>query len=194
MRELVSELHRHPAAERVADDGSPLDVEDGKQVAHPVGVGSDRVIGARLVRLPVAQQVDGDHREPLREPGLNRLPGRGIVTDPVDQQDHRAGAGDAERAPITVQCPKLQLRRDLSHRAKIGLALSHGRQLRCRAREGDQVGSSSSNFLSACCARNRSNSAPSSSPLGRSSSRVSSDRFSCASMKASYCRSSAVTT
>jgi len=28
-------------------------------------------------------------------------------------------------APITVQCPKLQLRRDLSHRAKIGLALSH---------------------------------------------------------------------
>jgi len=58
LRELVSELHRHPAAERVADDGSPLDVENGKQVAHPVGVGGDRVIGARLVRLPVAQQVD----------------------------------------------------------------------------------------------------------------------------------------
>src|ERR1700742_250729 len=125
MRELVRELHRDPAAERMADDGGPLDVQDGKQVAHPVGVRRDRIVGAWFVRLPVTQQVDGDHREPLREPGLNGLPGRGIVTDSVNQQDHRAGAGDAERAPITVQGPKLQLWRDLSHRAKIGLALSH---------------------------------------------------------------------
>ena len=140
LRELVGELHRHPAAKRVTDDGDPLDVEHGKQVAHPVGVRRDRVVGAWLVRLPVAQQVDGDHREPLRELGLNRLPGGGVVTDPVNQQDHRARAGDPERTPIAVDRAELQRRGDFPHRAQIGRlprpACASCRQLRCRARWG----------------------------------------------------------
>lgn len=36
----------------MADDGHPLDVEHRQQVAHPVGVGRHRVVGARLVGLP----------------------------------------------------------------------------------------------------------------------------------------------
>ncbi len=71
LRELVGELHCHPAAERMAHDGDPLDFEHAEQVAHPVGVRRDRVVGARLVGLPVAQQVGGDDREPLRELGLD---------------------------------------------------------------------------------------------------------------------------
>jgi len=40
-----------------ADDGHLVDVEDGQQVAHAVGVGGDGVIGPRLVGLAVAQQI-----------------------------------------------------------------------------------------------------------------------------------------
>ena len=67
LRELVGELHRHAAAERVADDGDPFDVEHAEQIAHAVGVRGHRVVGARLVGLAVAQQIGRDHGEPLRE-------------------------------------------------------------------------------------------------------------------------------
>ena len=48
---LVGELGGDAAAERVADDGGPVDAEHLEQVAHAVGVGRDRVVGAGLVRL-----------------------------------------------------------------------------------------------------------------------------------------------
>lgn len=102
MWELVGELHRHPAAERMPDDGHALDVEHRQQVAHPVGVARDRVVGARFVGLPVSQQIGGDHREPLSELGLHGIPGRGVVADAVDQQDRRPGAGDTERSFVPV--------------------------------------------------------------------------------------------
>ena len=59
--ELVGELHRHPAAEAVPDDGDLVDAEHGEQVAHAVGVAADAVVGARLVGLAVAEQVGRDH-------------------------------------------------------------------------------------------------------------------------------------
>jgi hypothetical protein len=92
----------------MTDHRDSLDIEDRKQVSHPVGVRRDRVVRPRLIRLPVAQQVDGNDRKPLREFGLHGRPGRGIVANPVDQQDHRAGAGDAEGAPITVDGAELE--------------------------------------------------------------------------------------
>ena len=55
LRELVGELHRHSATERMTHYGYPLDVEHAEQVAHPVGVRRDRVVGARLVGFTVAQ-------------------------------------------------------------------------------------------------------------------------------------------
>ena len=55
------------------DDRDPFDVEDAEQIAHPVRVGGDGVVGARLVGLAVAEQVGGDDGEPLRERGLHVL-------------------------------------------------------------------------------------------------------------------------
>ena len=74
LRVLVSKLHGDTAAEGMADDGHPLDVQHREQVPHPVGVGRHRVIGAGLVGLAVAEQIRRDHREPLRQLGLHRLP------------------------------------------------------------------------------------------------------------------------
>ena len=127
MRELVGELHRHPAAERMADDGHPLDVEYGKQVAHPVGIAGDRVVGARFVGAPVTEQIGGDDRESLSELGLHRIPRRGVVTDAVDQQNRRPGPGDPERPLVPVNGAELQRGRGhFAHRAKIGFALPLG--------------------------------------------------------------------
>ena len=44
--ELVGELHRDPAAERVADDRHVLVAESGQQVAHAARVGAERVVPA----------------------------------------------------------------------------------------------------------------------------------------------------
>ena len=59
--ELVGELHRDPAAERVADDGRAVVPEREHQVAHAAGVGAERVVAARLGRLAVAEQVGREH-------------------------------------------------------------------------------------------------------------------------------------
>ena len=58
--ELVGELHRDAAAERMADDGRRRDPEHRQEVAHPAGVGAERVVAARLARAAVAEQVGGD--------------------------------------------------------------------------------------------------------------------------------------
>ena len=78
-----------------------------EQVTHPVGVGRDRVVGAWLVGLPVAQQIWGNDREPLGEFGLDGIPGGGVVADAVDQQDRRPGTGDPVRPLITVDGAEL---------------------------------------------------------------------------------------
>ena len=51
--ELVGELHRDPAAERVADDRGPRRCSSsGQQVADAAGVGAERVVAARLAGAP----------------------------------------------------------------------------------------------------------------------------------------------
>jgi hypothetical protein len=59
--ELVGELHRHTATEAVADHGDLVDAQHGEQVAHPVGVAADAVVGPWLVGAAVPEQVRGDH-------------------------------------------------------------------------------------------------------------------------------------
>jgi hypothetical protein len=54
---LVGELGGDAAAERVPDDGHPVDAEHVEQVAHAVGVGGDAVVGPGLGRGAVAEQV-----------------------------------------------------------------------------------------------------------------------------------------
>ena len=63
--ELVGELHRHAAAERVPDERRALVPEREQQVADPAGVGAQRVVAAGLGRLAVAEQVGGDDGEAL---------------------------------------------------------------------------------------------------------------------------------
>ena len=182
--ELVAELHRDATTQRVPDHGDPVDVEHAQQVPHAIGVGGHRVVGAGFIGLAVAQQIWGDDGEPLRQLGLNRAPRGGVVADSVDQQNCRSGTRHTKRAPISVDGAVLQRGREFPHRTQVGLSRGH-----CDNLAGLPSGrylESSSLPLSACCRRNCSNSAPSSSPLGRSSSLASSDRFSCAETKASY--------
>ena len=67
LRELVGELHRDAAAERVADDGRALVAERERDVAEPARKRAERVVAARLRRLAVAEQVGGEDREVVRE-------------------------------------------------------------------------------------------------------------------------------
>ena len=92
--ELVGELRRHAAAERVPDDGDPVDLEHAEEVAHPVGVARHRVVGPRLLGAPVPEQVRRDDGVVLGQLLDHRTPGVGAVTDAVD----RAGAPGPEPA------------------------------------------------------------------------------------------------
>ena len=52
---LIGELHRDAAAERVPDHGHAIDAEHAQQIAHSVRVAGDRIVRARLIRLPVPE-------------------------------------------------------------------------------------------------------------------------------------------
>ena len=91
---LVRELGGDPASERMADDRGVFDLEDVEQIPHAVGVCRDRVVGAGLVGLAVTKQVRRDDREALRELRHERHPARRVVTDAVQEEEHRP------RAPI----------------------------------------------------------------------------------------------
>src|SRR5439155_10649104 len=60
LRELVGELHRDAAAERVADDGRLLVAEHQQEVPEERRVRAERVIAGRLRRLPVAEKIRSD--------------------------------------------------------------------------------------------------------------------------------------
>ena len=101
--ELVGELHRHAAAERVPDERRPLMAEGDQQIADPVRVRAQRVVAARLGRLAVAQQIGGDDGEALGQVGEQRGPrGRGR-RDAVDEHQHRATACRPVEEPVSVQ-------------------------------------------------------------------------------------------
>ena len=60
--ELVEELHRDPAAERVAHDGGALDPDGRQQVPDAAGVGAEGVIASDSGGVAVAEQVRGHDR------------------------------------------------------------------------------------------------------------------------------------
>jgi hypothetical protein len=57
LRELVSELGGYASAEGMADDGNPIDLQDTQEIAHSIGIRSDRVVGSGLVRASVPEQI-----------------------------------------------------------------------------------------------------------------------------------------
>src|SRR5215218_8951679 len=103
LRELVGDLHRDAAAERVPDDRGALVAQREHQVADEAGVGAERVVAGRLVGLPMAEQVRGQDREVLRQLGQHRLPARRGAGDPVDQDEQRPLAAAAVGDAVAVQ-------------------------------------------------------------------------------------------
>ena len=101
--ELVGELHRDPAAERVPDHGHALVAERRQHVAHAARVRAERVVPARRRRLAVPEQVGREHREVLAQQRRDVLPRLRRVRDAVQQQEHRATTGNPVRHPVSVQ-------------------------------------------------------------------------------------------
>ena len=97
LRELVGHLHRHAAAERVADDRAAVVAERAEEVANAAGVGAERVVAARLRRFAVAEQVGRDDGVVLRERLHHVRPRLRAAGDPVDQHQH----GTPARAAVT---------------------------------------------------------------------------------------------
>ncbi len=104
--ELVGELHRYAAAERVPDDGDVLDAERRQKIPHAVGVRGYRVIRAWLVGTAVTQQVRCDDRVLLGEVGNDLGPRRRVVADSVQEQYCRTLAGYPKCASVAVNRPE----------------------------------------------------------------------------------------
>ena len=97
LRELVGQLHRDPATQRVAHEGRALMAERHHQVPHAAGMGAQRVVTARLRGLAVSDQVrryDGEAGGQVRQDSLPRGRRRG---DPVHEHDRRPTAGYSGR-------------------------------------------------------------------------------------------------
>ena len=107
--ELVGELHRDPAAQRVADDRRALVAESDHRVADGARVGAERVVAARLGRLAVAEQVGRENLVPALRNWHRRLPLLGAAGDAVDEDDQRAFALVAEDDPVSVKLDLLGL-------------------------------------------------------------------------------------
>jgi hypothetical protein len=101
--ELVEELHRDAAAERVPDDRRPLDPDRREQVADAGGVSAERVVPARRRRITVPDQVGRDHRVAGCKPLGDGLPVARGVEHAVDQDDGRPAAGDPVDHAASVQ-------------------------------------------------------------------------------------------
>ena len=101
--ELVGELHRDPAAERVADDRRAVVAEGDHRVANRARIGAQRVVTARLRGLAVPEQVRRQHRVVGSQVIDRRLPLIRAAGDPVDEHDQRPLAALAKADPVAVQ-------------------------------------------------------------------------------------------
>ena len=101
--EEVVELHRDAAAERVPDEGDPLDAEVVEQVAQGRGVRAERVVARRLGRLAVPEQVGHDDAvvvvDLVDEVGPLAL----RAEDAVDEEHDGAGAAVDVRQLVAVE-------------------------------------------------------------------------------------------
>ena len=85
---LIGELHGDPAPEGLANDGGVVDFEGDHQVSQRVGVGTERVVLAWLVRLAVAGKVGSDDRVGLRQGGHDPAPTGRAAGQAVHEQHH----------------------------------------------------------------------------------------------------------
>ena len=101
LEELVRELHRDAAAQRVADEGRPIESERLEEVAHRVRVGPEGIVAARFRGFAVAEEIRGEDVVVLGEAREDGVPGGGGARDPVEQDDE----GSASRPLIAVPLP-----------------------------------------------------------------------------------------
>ena len=101
--ELVEELHRDAATQRVAHDCRPVDSDRCEQVANAGRMRAERVVTAGRGGVTMSDQVGSDHGVGISEPKRHRLPMARRVHHPVDQDHGRAAAGDPVDHPVAVQ-------------------------------------------------------------------------------------------
>ncbi len=107
--ELVGELHGHAAAERVSDERRALVSEHEQQVAEQGCVSAQRIVAGRLRRLPVAEEIRREDREPAGQEGADRCPRRRAARHPVDEQEDGSLAANAEPHPVAMQGHGMEL-------------------------------------------------------------------------------------
>ena len=142
--ELVGKLHRDAAAEAVSDDRDPFDPQHGQQIAHPVGVPAQRVVGARFGRLAVAEQIGRDDRVMAGQQSDDRIPGVVVAGHAVQQQQRRPRAELDEGAPMAVHRHVPNTRGTGSHapgfnHRRVGLAMMAPKRTARRRRSRQRV-------------------------------------------------------
>ena len=90
--ELVGELHRDSAAERVPDERRALVSERDQQIAQSSRERPDRVVAGTGRRRAMPGQIGRDNGVVPRQRLDHRLPVFEVAGHPVDQQQHRAAA------------------------------------------------------------------------------------------------------
>ena len=104
----------HDSSERLANasfgdsaghERGSLDAEIRQEIAHAVGVGGDRVVGARLVGATVTEQIGRDDGVVLGEVLDGIAPGIGPIADTVDQEDGGAVPVDSRLRSVGPEMP-----------------------------------------------------------------------------------------
>ena len=98
----------------MSDEGRPRDTEPIQQVTQPHRECTQRVISARLVGLPVAEQVRSDHPVPGRQVRHDLTPRLRAATHPVDEQYSRTVAAILIGDLVAVELEILQFRHGTS--------------------------------------------------------------------------------
>src|SRR5271169_3423029 len=91
----------------MADDRNSIDLQHAEEVSHAVGVGGYRVVGPRLFRSAMSEQIgrhDGVRTSQLIQ---YRSPGVRTVPDPMDQEQGGALPAGDEGPPRAVDRAEL---------------------------------------------------------------------------------------
>src|SRR5258707_1716210 len=103
LRELIAELQRHTAAERVPDNRTSILAEGVEQIAKQIRVRAEGIVAGRLGGFAMTQEIRCDHRMVLDQPRHHFFPGRRTPCNPVEQHDGRTAARHPIAVPLTVQ-------------------------------------------------------------------------------------------
>ena len=125
--ELVGELHRDAAAERLPDERRPLVPQRDEEVAQAARERAERVVAARLRRSAVPRQIGSDDREPLGERRQHVAPRRRASGHAVHEQQDGPGARLAVRHRVAVDRDGAEIQTRWRHGGDASRSESRGR-------------------------------------------------------------------